>query len=104
VAYDWPGNIRELRNVIERALIITQGKTLELRDWTPGEPAAAQARVRSLEDVERDYILTVLEQKGWRVSGPKGAATLLGVKPTTLEARMRKLGIQRPQAPAPNML
>ena len=102
-AYDWPGNIRELRNVIERALIITPGTTLELRDWAPGETAATEARLRSLEDVERDYIISVLEQKSWRVSGPKGAASLLGLKPTTLEARMKKLGIQRPPAPAPNI-
>jgi len=105
IAYDWPGNIRELRNVIERALIITQGTTLELRDWAAGESAAAeQARIRSLEDVERDHIIAVLEQRGWRVSGPKGAASLLGLKPTTLEARMKKLGIQRPAPQAPNML
>ena len=102
-AYDWPGNVRELRNVIERALIITQGATLELRDWAPGEAAATAARLRSLEDVEREYIISVLAQKGWRVSGPKGAASLLGLKPTTLEARMKKLGIQRPPAPVPNI-
>ena len=77
----------------------------ELRDWAAGESAAAeQARIRSLEDVERDHIIAVLEQRGWRVSGPKGAASLLGLKPTTLEARMKKLGIQRPAPQAPNML
>ena len=103
MAYNWPGNIRELRNVIERALIITQGTTLELRDWAAGEGAASEARFRSLEDVEREHILAVLEQKGWRVSGPKGAASLLGLKPTTLEARMKKLGIERPPTGAPNM-
>jgi predicted ATPase/transcriptional regulator with GAF, ATPase, and Fis domain/tRNA A-37 threonylcarbamoyl transferase component Bud32 len=103
MAYQWPGNIRELRNVIERALIITQGTTLELRDWAPGDAAAGEAGVRRLEDIERQHILAVLEQKAWRVSGPKGAATLLGLKPTTLEARMRKLGIQRPSAPVPNI-
>ncbi len=103
MAYNWPGNIRELRNVIERALIITQGTTLELRDWAAGEAAASEARFLSLEDVEREHILAVLQQKGWRVSGPKGAASLLGLKPTTLEARMKKLGIERPPTGAPNM-
>jgi len=91
MAYGWPGNVRELRNVIERAVIVTQGTTLELRDWAP-----SAARVRSLEDIERDYILAVLRQQRWRVSGAKGAAHVLGLKPTTLEARMKKLGIQRP--------
>ena len=103
MAYNWPGNIRELRNVIERALIITQGTTLELRDWAAGEAAASEATFRSLDDVEREHIIAVLEQKGWRVSGPKGAASLLGLKPTTLEARMKKLGIERPRTGAPNM-
>ena len=102
IAYDWPGNIRELRNVIERALIITQGTTLELRDWAPAE-TARETTLRSLEQVEREYIMAVLDQKGWRVSGPKGAASSLGLKPTTLEARMKKLGIERPPVPAPNM-
>ena len=102
IAYDWPGNIRELRNVIERALIITQGTTLELRDWAPAETARETA-LRSLEQVEREYIMAVLDQKGWRVSGPRGAASSLGLKPTTLEARMKKLGIERPPVRAPNM-
>ncbi len=102
IAYDWPGNIRELRNVIERALIITQGTTLELRDWAPAE-TDPETRLRSLEQVEREYIMNVLDQKGWRVSGPKGAASLLGLKPTTLEARMKKLRIERPPARVPNI-
>lgn len=95
--YPWPGNIRELEHVIERAVILSPGAQLELGDWLPksmpGQPAG---RVKSLEDVEREHILAVLEHADWRVSGEKGAARLLGLNPTTLEARMKKLGITRP--------
>ena len=73
-----------------------------MRDWAPAE-TARETTLRSLEQVEREYIMAVLDQKGWRVSGPKGAASSLGLKPTTLEARMKKLGIERPPVPAPNM-
>jgi formate hydrogenlyase transcriptional activator len=98
VHYAWPGNVRELRNVIERSVILSTGTTLELGEWITGrrggpeqEPAA-----RTLADMERDYILQVLLHTGWRVSGRNGAAKILGLKPTTLEARMKKLGITRP--------
>lgn len=110
IAYGWPGNIRELRNVIERAVIISSGTTLELGDWIAAQQAAGAPGVpRFLEDVERLHILQALERTGWRVSGPKGAALILGLKPTTLEARMRKLGIARPnkldrrESPIPNI-
>jgi transcriptional regulator with GAF, ATPase, and Fis domain len=69
---------------------------LELRDWAPGKtevPLAAE--LRSLEDVERDHILLALNRTDWRVSGPRGAARILGIKPTTLESRMARLGIRR---------
>ena len=91
--YAWPGNVRELRNVIERALIMSTGKTLEMRppygvvDETPGD--------LNLEDIERRHITGVLEQTGWRVSGQGGAAEILGLKRTTLQSKMKKLGIQR---------
>ncbi len=93
--YAWPGNVRELRNVIERSMILTDGPTLRvaLPDGLNAAPAMAPAV--TLEEVERRHILGVLEQTGWRISGGIGAARILGVKPTTLEYRMKKLGIER---------
>ncbi len=95
--YQWPGNIRELEHVIERAVILSEGDELPAIDWlAPSGGKAAAAKEMTLEEVERLHILDVLEQTNWRVSGDKGAAAILGLKPTTLEARMKKLGIQRP--------
>jgi transcriptional regulator with GAF, ATPase, and Fis domain len=92
--HTWPGNVRELRNVIERAIIQAQGPLL-----TPAIPqsAALPAAARSdrLIDVEVEHITSVLEKCGWRVRGAGGAAERLGLKPTTLDGRMAKLGIQR---------
>jgi PAS domain S-box-containing protein len=95
MAYDWPGNVRELENVIERAVILTTGSELELGDWLTASPTARPSRIPTLEQVERDHINRVLEATGWRIRGDAGAAALLGLKPTTLEARMKKLGIER---------
>jgi transcriptional regulator with GAF, ATPase, and Fis domain len=98
-AYAWPGNVRELQNVIERAVIVSPDGRFELGDFATVSvaPAGASAKLesRSLEDVERRHILDVLAQTGWRVSGDRGAAKVLGLKRTTLEARMKKLGIAR---------
>ncbi len=97
--YPWPGNIRELEHVVERAVILSQGPQLELGDWMPmsaGPTGAAPAA--PLEDVERAHIVSVLTHTHWRVSGDKGAAKILGLNPTTLEARMKKLGISRKNA------
>ncbi len=95
-AYSWPGNVRELENIIERAVIISQGSRLELGEWLPKPSIAPRAsRIPTLEELEREHIISVLETAGWRVSGERGAAKLLGMKPTTLEARMKKLGIER---------
>src|SRR5215467_10996844 len=95
--YPWPGNIRELEHVIERAVILSQGTELELNDWMPkGSENAGITPLGTLEDVERSHIISVLTQTAWRVSGEKGAAKILGLNPTTLEARMKKLGINRP--------
>ena len=94
-AYDWPGNVRELQNVIERAVILSSKGRFELADL-PAAPADIRTQQpRSLEDVERQHIVTVLEETGWRVSGEHGAAEILGLKRTTLEARMKKLAIFR---------
>jgi PAS domain S-box-containing protein len=94
--YSWPGNARELRNVVEHAMIVSSGTTLEVRPPTL-VVAERSNEARNLQEVERRHILSVLEETGWRVSGKAGAAELLGLKPTTLEARMKKLGIHRPK-------
>jgi len=102
-SYAWPGNVRELQNVIERAVIISKGKTLDLGEWLPPRsappPSAGLATLREVEErqeqIERDHILDVLQAARWRVRGPHGAAAVLGLKPTTLEARMKRLGIRR---------
>jgi len=95
-AYAWPGNVRELQNVIERAVIVSPNGRFELGDFATASPGgSAKAHARSLEDVERQHIVTVLEETGWRVSGQRGAAKILGLKRTTLEARMKKLEILR---------
>jgi formate hydrogenlyase transcriptional activator len=98
-AYGWPGNVRELANVIERSVIVSRGTSLELGDWIAPQSAPTQSRseqAERLEDVERAHILATLEETRWRVSGPAGAAVRLGLKATTLESRMKKLGIRRP--------
>jgi formate hydrogenlyase transcriptional activator len=96
VAYPWPGNIRELQNFIERSVILTSGNVLEpplasLKSATQTEPLGAI----TLEDAERDHIRKTLEQTGWVVAGPNGAAARLGMKRSTLYFRMQKLGISR---------
>lgn len=94
-AHSWPGNVRELANVIERAVIHTQGSLLHVVDrfeQTLEEPPHV---VKTLEEVEREYIIRILEDTGWRVEGPDGAARILDINPSTLRTRMLKLGIQR---------
>ena len=98
-AYSWPGNVRELQNVIERAVIVSSNGRFEVGDFatTSAAPGATSGKPqsRSLEDVERQHIVSVLEQTGWRISGERGAAKVLGLKRTTLEARIKKLEISR---------
>ena len=107
--YDWPGNVRELKNVIERAVILSPGNVLRLdlsmphaREARPQEtvPAAKQITGILTEKEMREYqkqnLIAALRETNWRVSGPDGAAQLLGVKPTTLADRVRALGIRRP--------
>ena len=98
ISYDWPGNIRELENLIERAMILSSGNTLEEGGWLPVAKSTAtngKAYVQKLEDVEKNHIVEILRKTNWKVSGEKGAAKILGLNPTTLEARMKKLGIKR---------
>lgn len=104
IAYPWPGNVRELHNLIERAMILSRGSTLHVgfgpapAPVTQKAPAEipAKASASTLAAMERDHILRVLEQTGWRIRGPGGAAQRLGIKPTTLESRMQRLGLRRP--------
>jgi len=92
-AYPWPGNIRELRNVTERAMIITTGHVLHLEVPRIAQSCADQSG--TLEEVEKQHIIEALKTTGGRVSGKGGAAELLGINPKTLESRMQRLGIQR---------
>jgi PAS domain S-box-containing protein len=92
--YSWPGNIRELRNVVERAMIVATGSRLTIP--VPQSSTAATRRSPRLIDVEKEHIRAVLSDTGWRIRGPGGAADRLGLKPTTLETRMAKLGLKRP--------
>ncbi len=94
--YQWPGNIRELEHVIERAVILSEVSELEPIDWlSPSHSKTGEGKTLTLEEMERQHIVDVLDQTNWRVSGEKGAAKILGLNPTTLEARMKKLGIER---------
>ena len=97
-SYPWPGNIRELRNVIERAMIVTNGSVL-----CPELPQIARqptdGAATTLDEVEKRHIVEVLDSTGWRVSGSAGAASILGINPKTLESRMQRLGVQRRKRP-----
>jgi DNA-binding NtrC family response regulator len=96
--HHWPGNVRELENVIERAVISSQGAALRVLDRfetsRPAEDDAAQD-VKALGEMERDYIMQVLQKTGWRIEGKTGAAEIVGLNPSTLRGRMRKFGIRR---------
>ena len=97
-AYHWPGNIRELENLIERAMILSPGNELSRGEWLPSVKHGsnnAHTSLQKLEEVEKNHITEVLKQLNWKVSGENGAAKFLGLNPTTLEARMKKLGIKR---------
>jgi formate hydrogenlyase transcriptional activator len=109
--YEWPGNIRELQNVIERAAVVSVGRWLQLPEgWgvnlgavsTTTEtaevrrrPIESPPREVTLEELERRHIMQVLQQTRWRVEGPKGAAAILGLNPSTLRSRMHRLGIRK---------
>ncbi|MBC7921535.1 MAG: sigma-54-dependent Fis family transcriptional regulator [Ferruginibacter sp.] len=95
VAYNWPGNVRELENIIERSLIVSPGRKLELGDWSRRGTLAKRVNPVTLEECERNHITAILETTRWKVSGEHGAAKILDVVPTTLESKMKKLGIKR---------
>jgi transcriptional regulator with GAF, ATPase, and Fis domain len=93
--YAWPGNVRELRNIVEHAMIVCQGSQLTVH--MPDRVAPSENQVgSSLEDMERQHIINVLEKTGWRISGKGGAAETLGLKRTTLQSIIKKLQIKRP--------
>jgi formate hydrogenlyase transcriptional activator len=92
--YAWPGNARELRNIVEHAMITSSGGVLAVQP--PDQRADSPPSTRTLDEVDRRHILGVLEKTGWRVTGKNGAAETLGLKRSTLQAKMKKLGIKRP--------
>jgi formate hydrogenlyase transcriptional activator len=111
-SYHWPGNIRELRNIIERAIIISRDGVLDF-DLPATESALVQSRQvahtrndaaseffteAELQRRERDNLLAILEKTHWKIKGADGAAELLGIKPTTLKARIKKMGLKRPES------
>ena len=108
-SYEWPGNVRELMNVIERAVIISEGPELHLAEQlntslaglarNDREAVAGAQEPRGLSEVEREHILRILKETGWRIEGSRGAARLLGMNSSTMRARMKKLHIQRPRSP-----
>jgi transcriptional regulator with GAF, ATPase, and Fis domain len=91
--YHWPGNIRELRNVVERGMILSNGSALVVD--LPDQAVVTSSVELSFEEMERMHIISVLDSSGWRVRGKKGAAERLNLKPSTLESKMKKLGIKR---------
>ena len=92
--YSWPGNVRELENVIERGIINSPEHSLRVE--LPDQPAFDLDEHKTLEEHERDYIIRTLKKTKWRIAGPKGAAGILGVNPSTLRSRIQKLNIRKP--------
>jgi formate hydrogenlyase transcriptional activator len=94
--YSWPGNIRELQNLIERAVVLSSGEKLQVPLSEIDDASKTSASQQTLEEAERAHILATLKKSRWVLSGPRGAADRLGVKRSTLQFRMKKLGIERP--------
>ena len=97
MAYDFPGNVRELENLIERGIITARGGKLNLGDWfSPKKKKITEPEnFLTLDDMQRNYIIEILKHTNWKVSGVNGAAEILGMRPTTLKSRIDKLGIKR---------
>jgi formate hydrogenlyase transcriptional activator len=95
--YPWPGNVRELESIIERAVILCPGPVLQLVDKLETSFPPLSSTMRTLEETERNQILKILSSTRWRIEGKEGAAAILGLHPSTLRARMHKLGIVRPE-------
>ncbi|MCI0481621.1 MAG: Fis family transcriptional regulator, partial [Candidatus Dadabacteria bacterium] len=100
LAYPWPGNIRELQNIVERAVVISTSREIGIDDSVLGDSNGLSGSPaednRTLEDVERAHIIGVLDESDWVVEGKRGAAAVLNINPNTLRSRMKKLGIQKP--------
>jgi transcriptional regulator with GAF, ATPase, and Fis domain len=108
VAYHWPGNVRELSNLIERAVVLATGPILDVgvdltaaaapapRRGDGAVPLRCQPMETTLEEVERQHMLAVLAQRRWVIEGQAGAAAALGLRPSTLRSRMKKLGVRKP--------
>jgi len=96
--YSWPGNVRELESIIERAVILCPGTVLRLADEVDISSLPISSAIKTLEEVERNQIHKILSETRWRIEGKNGAAVVLGLHPSTLRARMHKLGILRPEA------
>ena len=94
--YPWPGNVRELESIIERAVILCPGPVLQLADKLEITAPTVSLALRTLEETERNQIIKILSEIKWRIEGKNGAAAILGIHPSTLRARMHKLGIARP--------
>jgi transcriptional regulator with GAF, ATPase, and Fis domain len=94
--YNWPGNVRELANIIERAVISTSGSKLQLAEELKQHNEMETEEFKSFHDMERDYIIKVLEKTNWKISGANSAAEILGLDRSTLRNKMKKLDIRRP--------
>ena len=93
INYSWPGNVRQLRNVIERSMIISSGPDLEIE--LPGIRSDTPLNIKPILEVEKNHISYILNMTNWRIRGKAGAAEILGLKPTSLESRLKRLGIKR---------
>jgi transcriptional regulator with GAF, ATPase, and Fis domain len=100
--YPWPGNVRELESIIERAVILCPGPVLQLADKLEISFPQFSSSMRTLEEMERNQILKIISEARWRIEGKDGAAAILGIHPSTLRARMYKLGIVRPETKKPD--
>ena len=99
MSYEWKGNVRELENIIERGVILSTGSRFELPELMfPQDEYAIRKDGISLVENERRHILWALQKTGWKVHGPKGAARILDINPSTLVSRIKKHGIHRPDA------
>jgi formate hydrogenlyase transcriptional activator len=100
--YPWPGNVRELESVLERAVILCPGPVLQLADKLEISSLPLSSSMKTLEEMERNQIFKILSETRWRIEGKDGAAAILGLHPSTLRARMHKLGIVRPETKEPD--
>ena len=100
--YEWPGNVRELESISERAVILCHGPVLHLTDKLVISSLPLSSGMKTMKETERDQILKTLVETRWRIEGKDGAAKILGLNPSTLRARMHKLGIVRKQTKKPD--